>query len=178
VLVFLVNVFSSRKRAEPTVADPWDARTLEWTIPSPPPAHNYDEVPTVHALDDFWHRKYTEDEEGHLVARDDFEHVEPVAGDGRGVHMPSPSFYPLVASFGLPVIAYGMIYRAWFVSIIGAVIVLAGLYAWAIEPSAEPDDHHVEHPPALGPGDDEGELVAVGAGDTEAPAEQPTGDAT
>jgi hypothetical protein len=92
--------------------------------------------------------------------------------------MPSPSYFPLVASFGLPVIAYGMIYRAWIVSIIGAVIVLVGLYAWAIEPSTEPEDPAdtmptPEPPVELGTGD--GELVAVGAGEPSAdePAAEP-----
>ncbi len=27
--------------------NPWDARGLEWTIPSPPPPHNFEEVPVV-----------------------------------------------------------------------------------------------------------------------------------
>ena len=29
---------------------------------SPPKAHNFDAIPTVHALDEFFHRKYAEDE--------------------------------------------------------------------------------------------------------------------
>ena len=29
-----------------------------------PPVHNFDEIPTVHSLDEFWHRKYAEDKEG------------------------------------------------------------------------------------------------------------------
>jgi hypothetical protein len=65
-----------------------------------------------------------------------------------------------------------MIYGAYLVSVVGALIVLAGLYAWAIEPSAEPEDPAAEPPPAIGPGD--GDLVAVGAGD--APAEEPAGE--
>ena len=190
VLVFLANVFSSRRAHKrnpvPCPNDPWDARTLEWTISSPPPVHNFDEVPTVHALDDFWHQKYTEDEEGRLVKLETNASDEAAAPeshddghDGHAIHLPSPSFYPLVASFGLPVIAYGMIYSAYIVSIIGAVILIAGLYAWAIEPSTEPEDesHEPPIPPVLDEGD--GELVAVGAGEpsaTEEPAagEEPT----
>src|SRR5687767_2498658 len=34
VLVFLANVAISRRRGEEAGADPWDARTLEWSIPS------------------------------------------------------------------------------------------------------------------------------------------------
>ena len=42
-------------------ADPWDGRTLEWAIPSPAPEHNFDYVPVVTDLDDFWHKKYQTD---------------------------------------------------------------------------------------------------------------------
>ena len=42
-------------------------RSLEWSIPSPPPAYNFAEIPVVEARDDWWHRKYTEDADGRLV---------------------------------------------------------------------------------------------------------------
>ena len=69
VLVFMYNLWVSRKG--PQVSDdPWDARTLEWTIPSPPPEYNFKEIPIVTARDDFWHQKYTEDENGRAVLRE------------------------------------------------------------------------------------------------------------
>jgi cytochrome c oxidase subunit 1 len=67
LLVFMYNVWKTRKAGVRCPEDPWDARTLEWTIPSPPPEYNFAEIPVVHARDDFWHRKYTEDDEGRLV---------------------------------------------------------------------------------------------------------------
>ena len=76
VLVFLYNLWVSRKSA-PVGPDPWDARTLEWTIPNPPPEYNFKEIPLVTARDDFWHRKYTEDEDGRAVRR---ERVLPASG--------------------------------------------------------------------------------------------------
>jgi cytochrome c oxidase subunit 1 len=171
ILVFLWNVWRTQRRPADAPADPWDGRTLEWSIPSPTPVYNFGEVPTVHALDDFFHQKYTEDENGRLVRRPPEEQPDPERHAGvEGVHMPSPSFYPLVAAFGLPVIAYGMIYSAYFVAVIGGLITLSGLYAWAMEPSTEPgdhDDHHDDGPPALPEGD--GELAAVGAGEGAGP---------
>jgi cytochrome c oxidase subunit I len=141
ILVFLVNVVVTHAKARPKaadVADPWDARTLEWMTTSPPPIHNFDEIPTVHALDEFWHRKYVEDERtGRLVpaqAGAANGQVEDDHGGGHGIHLPSPSYWPVVAAFGMPVIAYGVLSSWWFVGI-GALIAIVGFYGWALEPS-------------------------------------------
>jgi cytochrome c oxidase subunit I len=173
VLVFLWNVVKTHRGPFGAPADPWDARTLEWSIQSPVPPYNFAEVPTVHALDDWWHRKYTEDDRGRLVKLP--EQPEPEAlVDPASVHMPSPSFFPLVASLGMPILGYGMIYRAWYVAIIGAITVLAGLYAWGMEPSTEPDDGH-GHDAHAAPAPAEPETPAL----VGAPAEASTpGDAT
>jgi cytochrome c oxidase subunit I len=40
---FLSSLISGKKASE----NPWEVGTLEWTIPSPPPHHNYDEIPIV-----------------------------------------------------------------------------------------------------------------------------------
>ncbi|GBC87436.1 Cytochrome c oxidase subunit 1 [bacterium HR12] len=140
ILVFLVNVAITQRKPRGEEADPWDGRTLEWLTSSPPPEHNFDEIPTVHALDEAWHRKYAETEDGRLVP-------VPAGGSGaeaahghraQGVHLPSPSYYPFIASLGLFVLGYGLIF-SWWLAIAGAVVLLAGLYGWALEPSVEPE---------------------------------------
>jgi cytochrome c oxidase subunit 1 len=47
-LVFLFNFVWSIYKGKPAEANPWQANTLEWTVPSPAPEHNYHVVPTVH----------------------------------------------------------------------------------------------------------------------------------
>ena len=148
VLLFIVNVVISRAKPKPAdVADPWDARTLEWMTTSPPPVHNFDEVPTVHALDEFWHRKYVEDERtGRLVPAQAGAanggadgHESDGYGAKHGIHLPSPSYWPLVAALGMPLIGYGVLFSPWLVGV-GVVIALTGFYGWAMEPSVSPGE--------------------------------------
>ncbi|HEV7886524.1 MAG TPA: cytochrome c oxidase subunit I, partial [Acidimicrobiales bacterium] len=90
MLVFAYNILRSRKRAHlqaPPGPDPWDSRSLEWSIPSPTPEHNFDDDPVVTRLDDFWHRKYQEDEQGRLVQVHTAEEVA-MPGDGSRSHLP------------------------------------------------------------------------------------------
>jgi cytochrome c oxidase subunit 1 len=47
VVVFFYNVWRSLKRGEPAGDNPWEARTLEWTAPSPPPHGNFRSAPAV-----------------------------------------------------------------------------------------------------------------------------------
>jgi cytochrome c oxidase subunit 1 len=55
--------------------------------------------------------------------------------------MPSPSYWPIVAALGLPLLGYGLIYTP-ILAIDGALVLLAGLFGWAVEPSAaeEPEE--------------------------------------
>jgi cytochrome c oxidase subunit 1 len=46
---FIINVFYSIKGGKKVANDnPWDATTLEWQTPTPPPHGNFTVVPTVH----------------------------------------------------------------------------------------------------------------------------------
>ncbi len=141
VLVFVLNIAVSRRRRVEAGADPWDARTLEWSIPSPVPAHNFDRVPLVQARDDFWHKKYVETPEGEPARV--FAGGANGQGDdgGHGVHLPAPSYFPLIAAFGMPVLAYGLIYSSLVAVIAGALVTLLGIYGWALEPQFAEEGH-------------------------------------
>jgi len=140
IAVFIYNVIVSLRSKVEAGADPWDARTLEWSIPSPPPHYNFAEIPHVHALDDFWHKKYVEDPHGKPVPIPAGAAVHPSgdehAADGHGIHLPSPSYFPLIAAAGFPFVALGFIYDYALLGV-GAALLLVGLFGWALEPATE-----------------------------------------
>jgi cytochrome c oxidase subunit 1 len=161
VLIFLVNVIYASLRGERATNDPWDGRSLEWSISSPPPEYNFADIPMVEARDDWWHRKYTEDADGRLVrlptgGSDDADAAETgtttvattdghgavAAHDGHGIHMPSPSFYPLIVAAGLPILGYAAVFLNPWLVIPGLALVLFGIYAWGLEPGTEPGTEH------------------------------------
>jgi cytochrome c oxidase subunit I len=60
-LIFGWNLLSSLWWGKPAGDDPWDAWTLEWMTPSPPPSYNFAEVPTVKSRRPLWDLKHPDD---------------------------------------------------------------------------------------------------------------------
>ncbi|MFL6205627.1 MAG: cytochrome c oxidase subunit I [Acidimicrobiales bacterium] len=158
ILLFLHNIWKSRREAAflpPPGPDPWDARSLEWSIQSPTPAHNFDDDPIITEFDHWWHQKYGEDEQGRVVKIAEPEEVA-MPGDPSRSHLPAPSYWPIVLSLAFPLIGYGLIFNMTLAGFGGAVL-LAGMVGWALEPPDDEDlpphghDDHDDHPG----GDDE-----------------------
>jgi cytochrome c oxidase subunit 1 len=171
IALFIFNMFYSKSKAKNLPApgaDPWDARTIEWMIPSPTPEYNFDPIPTVSRVDDFWYRKYGETKDGKLVRIAATDDVVQKLSDGKHIHLPSPSYWPIVLAFGMPIAAYGLIFNMWL-CLVGGIIMVGGLYGWVLEP---PDDPEAAH-------DDDGtDTHASGGGDaavteTSGSADQP-----
>ncbi len=143
MLVFFANVIRTHRAPKVAVpSDPWDARTIEWMTDNPPKPHNFDIIPVVHSVDEFWHRKYATDPDTHRMKRvataDQVLHHEYV--DPKSIHMPSPSYWPLILGFALFVTAYGALYKAIPLLIVGAASIVCAIMGWAIEPSAAPHE--------------------------------------
>jgi cytochrome c oxidase subunit 1 len=152
VLLFLINALVIHRRQPVGPLDPWDARSLEWLTTSPPKPHNFDRTPTVHALDEVFHRKYEdigEGDEHEYVKRATLEElmVEEERNADAHIHLPAPSYWPLVLAFAVPILAYGVIYSTWLIAI-GAAIAVAAMFGWALEP-ADADESDFD-PPASG----------------------------
>ena len=153
VFLFIVNVWHTTRKGAAAPLDPWDARSLEWLTNSPPKEHNFDVIPHVHALDEYFHMKYEEvdTEAGPRLGQD--EDRRGVAcgagGSGRQAH---PHAVAVVladpAGFSLPVMGYGIIYNR-LLAVVGGVILLLAIFGWALEP-ATADESDYDPPPQGG----------------------------
>ena len=143
VLVFLVNVILSKRKKQNAGGDPWDARTLEWSIASPPPHYNFVEIPKVNNIDDWWYKKYPELLEGNSqnIKKKKIEVEDSSNVDESKIHMPDLSFYPLIIGIGLTIAALGVMYTYALV-VIGLIMVFWGSIGWSTEPVNEDSNEH------------------------------------
>lgn len=123
VIIFYIDLYRTARAGTVVGADPWNARTLEWTIPSPPPVYNFKETPHVKSLDDFWYQKYPEamqQEDVGLDADDSpyedeeysmhpSDHVEHHHHEEHGIHMPGGSWFPMLAALSFCIFGYGTV---------------------------------------------------------------------
>lgn len=130
VIVFFIDLFRTARSGKLAGQDPWDARTLEWSIPSPPPVYNFKDTPMVRSLDDYWYTKYPEtlhredigldatdspyedDGAAHMHPSDHV--VEHAHHDEHGIHMPGGSWFPMFAALGFCVGGYGIVMHGKF----------------------------------------------------------------
>jgi len=52
--VFFWNLYKSLKKPKAVPANPWNAWTLEWSVPSPPDLKNFVQIPPVHSRRPLW----------------------------------------------------------------------------------------------------------------------------
>jgi cytochrome c oxidase subunit 1 len=127
-LVFLWNIYVTWRKPADAPADPWNGATLEWAIPSPPPEFNFAEIPTVRSRDPLWETKRQHG--GRLP--------EPARVSGAGIHMPNPSFWPVLAAAGVTAVFVSLMLlpKLGPAGVVVAVLFLFfSVFKWAFEPA-------------------------------------------
>jgi cytochrome c oxidase subunit 1 len=138
IFIYFATMVYTYFKGEKIGRDPWDGRTLEWSLPTPPPEYNFAVIPTVHARDAFWYEKHHQEE----IAKEKAAHAKEDQAHG-GIHMPFPSIYPFVASVGLLILAIGAtvfdsnwspgIHIKLGLVLFGGAVTFTGIYLWALE---------------------------------------------
>jgi cytochrome c oxidase subunit I len=95
-LLLLINIYKTMRNGKLAGPDPWDGRTLEWSVPSPPPAYNFKTIPLIRGRDSFWRDKY-----GAERASGSLPPIPAVPEMIEHIHMPAPSIYPILIAAGI-----------------------------------------------------------------------------
>lgn len=102
---FLQLVYSLWKREEyrDLDGDPWNARTLEWSVPSPTPSYNFAVLPEVTERDAFWAMKHSHEKQPPV-------HYEDIA---------EPANSPLAILIGAAALlaGFGFVWHIWWLVI-------------------------------------------------------------
>ena len=132
-ILFFYNLVKTIMGSKNASADPWNARTLEWSISSPPPEFNFYKLPVVEEADDFWHKKEQKGDKA----------IEKLKGSEK-IHLPNPSWYPLIFTLSFLLMPIGLLFysAANGISIFGIslmvisflTIIVSG-FLWALEPA-------------------------------------------
>ncbi|HSH44634.1 MAG TPA: cytochrome c oxidase subunit I [Longimicrobiales bacterium] len=120
--VMVVNLIRSWRKGELAGPNPWDAPTLEWATQSPPPEYNFATLPKVRSRSPLW---------DHPEAYDESVWVEPEGG----VHMPNPSYWPLVAAIGASATLILFMTNIWWMPLVGLALTAIAVINWAFEPA-------------------------------------------
>jgi cytochrome o ubiquinol oxidase subunit 1 len=115
VLQIVVSI-KNRNRPEnrDVSGDPWNGRTLEWAVSSPPPFYNFAETPRVHGVDAFAAMKA----EGNVY--------KPLA-EYRDIHMPRNTPLGLIIAGFSFFFGFGLIWHMWWLVVLSAVAMFVTL---------------------------------------------------
>ena len=101
-LIFVCNLLRSRKKGAIAGHNPWDAPSLEWSIPSPPPDYNFAQIPTVTSRYPLW------DHKGNVK---EFHEGEPIkTARELGIPMPFPTIKPLFVALFMTLMFSGLLF--------------------------------------------------------------------
>ncbi|SFG32197.1 cytochrome c oxidase subunit 1 [Halobacillus alkaliphilus] len=112
MLIFLWNVFKTHRNHKQAENDPWDGRTLEWSIPSPPPEHPFEKMPIINKRDMFWWSKINHE-------------PIPTTENHRASPISKPTVQPMFLSAGLFILSFGFIYGWVWMQLLGGVMALS-----------------------------------------------------
>ena len=91
--------------------DPWDGRTLEWSVPSPAPFYNYAIIPTVSRVDEWWYQK----QEGMKTPKD---------SDYKDIVLPKNTSFGFIIGMTAFVLSGALIWHIWWLVVLSFIAVV------------------------------------------------------
>jgi len=138
VLLFVINVFRSAKFGRVAGPNPWDAPTLEWSTPSPPPPYNFAVIPTIGSRYPLWEDRLEHGpsdsyvDQGYLLNRGR-ETVGTTALDAEPdvvLEMPGDTSAPLILAIALVALICAALFHAWWGVGVATAVTFIAAVAW------------------------------------------------
>jgi len=121
ILQLAVSIWQRDQRRDLT-GDPWNGRTLEWSVPSPAPVYNFSTIPVVYERDPFWVVKRMG-----APRQKHYEDILLPKNTGAGVW---------IAGFAFAV-GFGMVWHIFWLAIIGLLGVVTSIIVRACDEDTE-----------------------------------------
>jgi cytochrome c oxidase subunit I+III len=130
MLLLAINIVRSLRSGAAAGANPWDADTLEWATPSPPPSFNFAHIPLVTGSHPLWESERLRVMRGLQLDKRELvlTSVLDAQPDLREPLVP-PTIWPLLAALAVGGMFLASIFTPWAV-IVGAVPIAITLTAW------------------------------------------------
>ena len=113
VIQMIVSI-RNRNKARDLTGDPWNGRTLEWSVASPAPEYNFAVIPRVYGRDAWWAQK-------HSTTVESVAHYEDIV-------LPKNSAIGIAISAAAFVAGFGIVWHMYWlvpVGVLGVVVALA-----------------------------------------------------
>jgi cytochrome c oxidase subunit I len=139
MLLLAFNVVKSARGGAMAGANPWNADTLEWATPSPPPSFNFNHIPLTTGSHPLWDAERLQVMRG--LKLDERELVLTSVLDARpDLREPSvpPSIWPLLAAIAVGTMFLTSIFTPWAV-VVGLVPIAITMTAW-FWPKGRPEE--------------------------------------
>jgi len=144
VLLFFINVFMSLRLGALAGPNPWDAGSLEWATPSPPPPQNFTVIPEVGSRHPLWEDRLGEAGASSLSKGLALDKGRYTIGSSTldGVPdavlvMPGDSYLPVLLSLALTILFAGMLIHNAAIAGFGLLGCAIDLVMW-LRPSSLP----------------------------------------
>jgi cytochrome o ubiquinol oxidase subunit I len=117
----LVVSIRDREQLRDVTGDPWNGRSLEWAVASPPPAFNFAVLPHIEGADAYWDVKQRA-LHGELSDEPAYEDIE----------LPRNSPTGFICAFFATIMGFSLIWHIWWLVIVGFIGAFATfvVFAW------------------------------------------------
>lgn len=114
ILQLIVSI-KDREKNKDVSGDPWDGRTLEWSIPSPAPFYNFAHTPEVHSRDAFW-----------VMKQERLKQTAPAEkADYQDIHMPKNTGVGFIIAMFSGVFGFAIIWHITWLIAAGLIAIAA-----------------------------------------------------